>query len=336
MSKILVTGAAGFIGFHLSKRLLKSGETVVGLDNLNDYYDVNLKMARLHQLESETGFKFVKMDLADREGVSTMFSSERFDNVVHLAAQAGVRYSLINPHAYIESNIAGFVNILEGCRHNPVNHLVFASSSSVYGANTNMPFSVRDNVDHPVSLYAATKKSNELLAHSYSSLYGIPVTGLRFFTVYGPWGRPDMALFIFTKAILEGKPINIFNQGNMKRDFTYISDIIEGLMRTIYTPAAPDPAWDGNNPDPSRSYAPYRLFNIGNNNPVDLMSFVEAIESELGKTSVKNFLPMQEGDVPATCADTEDLSRAVGFRPSTSIEEGIKNFINWYKEYYHI
>jgi UDP-glucuronate 4-epimerase len=334
MSKILVTGAAGFIGFHLCERLLRRGDKVVGLDNLNDYYDVRLKHDRLKQLEGHPGFRFVEASLEDRSTMEKLFCDERFDKVVNLAAQAGVRYSLKNPHAYIDSNIIGFMNILEGCRHNNVQHLVYASSSSVYGANTRMPFSVHHNVDHPVSLYAATKKSNELMAHTYSSLYGIPTTGLRFFTVYGPWGRPDMALFLFTKAILEGKAIDVFNHGKMQRDFTYIDDIVEGVIRVADTIPAPSPSWRGDQPDPGTSYAPYRLYNIGNNNPVELMRFIEVLEECLGKKAGKNLLPIQAGDVPSTYADVDDLMRDVGFKPATSIEEGIGRFVEWYREYY--
>src|SRR3989338_4486015 len=329
--KILVTGAAGFIGFHLCRRLLEQEKEVVGLDNLNDYYDVNLKLNRLKQIEGRKNFKFVKIDIADKNAIKSLFSIERFDTVINMAAQAGVRYSLINPHVYIESNITGFLNILEGCRHNNVKHLVFASSSSVYGANTKMPFSVHHNVDHSVSLYAATKKANELMAHTYSSLYKIPCTGLRFFTVYGPWGRPDMALFIFTKAILEGKPIDVFNYGKMQRDFTYIDDIIEGVVRVIAIIPEPYIKWSGNAPDPSSSYAPYRLYNIGNNNPVELMRFIEVLEDCLGRKAKKNLLPMQAGDVPATYADVDDLMKDVGFKPKTSIEDGIRKFVEWYK-----
>ncbi len=334
MSKILVTGAAGFIGFYISKRLAERGDEVVGLDNLNDYYDVNLKLARIRQMSMERNFKPVRIDLSDREAMKRLFSEERFDMVVNMAAQAGVRYSLTNPFAYADSNLAGFLNVLEGCRHNGVKHLVFASSSSVYGANTAMPFSVHHNVDHPVSLYAATKKANELMAHSYASLYGLPCTGLRFFTVYGPWGRPDMAYFLFTKAISEGRPIDVFNHGRMKRDFTYIDDIIEAVVRVIDKTPAPDPGWSGDRPDPSSSYAPYKLYNIGNNNPVELIRFIEVIEDCLGRKAVKNFLPMQPGDVPATYADIEDLMRDAGFRPSTPIEEGLKSFVEWYRGYY--
>ena len=334
MAKILVTGAAGFIGFHLAKRLLEQGVEVVGLDNLNDYYDVGLKQARLKLLEEQAGFRFVKMELADRDAVAGLFKDERFNAVVNLAAQAGVRYSLVNPHLYTESNISGFLNILEGCRHNSVGHLVYASSSSVYGANTSMPFSVHQNVDHPVSLYAATKKANELMAHTYSSLYGIPTTGLRFFTVYGPWGRPDMALFLFTKAILEGRPIDVFNYGKMQRDFTYVDDIVEGVCRVIGRVPAGEAAWSGSTPDPGTSFAPYRLYNIGNNNPVELLRFIEVLEQALGREASKNLLPLQPGDVPATYADVDDLMRDVGFRPDTSIEEGIAEFVAWYRAYY--
>lgn len=334
MSKILVTGAAGFIGFHLSKRLVGMGNEVVGLDNLNDYYDVNLKLARLQQMKFERNFRPVRIDLADREAVSRLFSEEGFDAVVNLAAQAGVRYSLKNPHSYVDSNVVGFLNVLEGCRNTGVKHLVFASSSSVYGANTKMPFSVHDNVDHPVSLYAATKKANELMAHTYANLYTLPCTGLRFFTVYGPWGRPDMAYFLFTKAICEGRPINVFNFGKMRRDFTYIDDIIAGVAKVIERIPAGNPLWSGSNPDCATSYAPYKLYNIGNNDPVELMHFIEVLETCLGKKAEKSFLPMQPGDVPSTCADIADLADEVGFRPSVSIEEGIKNFVEWYKEYY--
>jgi UDP-glucuronate 4-epimerase len=332
--RVLVTGAAGFIGFHLCRRLLKLGDEVVGLDNLNDYYDVNLKLSRLRQITMERNFKPVRLDLADRDGIARLFREEKFDIVVNLAAQAGVRYSLINPYSYVDSNISGFVNILEGCRHSGVKHLVFASSSSVYGANTRMPFSVHHNVDHPVSLYAATKKANELMAHTYASLYKIPCTGLRFFTVYGPWGRPDMALFLFTKAILESRPIDVFNYGKMQRDFTYIDDIIEGVVRVMDKVPEPDPHWSGDAPDSAGSYAPYKLYNIGNNNPVELMQFIGVLEDCLGKKAEKNLLPMQAGDVPATYANVDDLIRDVGFKPSTSLEEGIRKFVEWYKEYY--
>ncbi len=334
MAKILVTGVAGFIGFHLAQRLLDRGDEVVGLDNLNDYYDVSLKQARLDQLQGRVGFRFVQLDLADREGMAALFAAEGFARVVNLAAQAGVRYSLINPHAYVDSNLVGFMNILEGCRHNAVEHLVYASSSSVYGANTRMPFSVHDNVDHPVSLYAASKKANELMAHTYAHLYGLPVTGLRFFTVYGPWGRPDMALFLFTRAILAGKPIDVFNFGKMRRDFTYIDDIVEGVVRTLDQTATANPDWDGFRPDPGSSSAPSRLYNIGNNNPVELMDLIATLEQALGRTAEKNLLPLQPGDVPATYADVEDLTRAVGFKPATPIEEGVRRFVEWYREFY--
>ena len=330
----LITGAAGFIGFYLSKRLLAQGKSVVGIDSLSDYYDVNLKKTRLRELEGDPGFAFYKLDLTDRGGVENLFSENKFDYVVNLAAQAGVRYSLTNPHAYIDSNIVGFLNILEGCRHNDVKHLVFASSSSVYGANTRMPFSVHHNVDHPVSLYAATKKSNELMAHTYSSLYKLPCTGIRFFTVYGPLGRPDMALFLFTRAILENKPIDVYNHGKMKRDFTYIDDIVEGVVRLTDKVPEPNPAWSGEDPDSATSYAPYRLYNIGNNNPVELTKFISVLENCLGKKAKKNLLPMQPGDVPETFADVNDLAEDVGFMPATPIEEGIKKFVEWYWEYY--
>ena len=336
MRKILVTGAAGFIGFHLSQRLLDAGDTVVGIDNLNDYYDVNLKKSRLARLENHRRFRFIRMDLVDREGIAALFKKEAFELVVHLAAQAGVRYSIVNPYAYIDSNLVGFINILEGCRQQKVQHLVFASSSSVYGANTLMPFSVHHNVDHPLSLYAATKKANELMAHTYASLYNLPCTGLRFFTVYGPWGRPDMALFLFTKAILEDQPIDVYNQGNMKRDFTYIDDIIEGVYRVAAKIPAPNPKWQGNHPDPATSFAPYKIYNIGNNHPVELIYFIETLEKNLHKKAKKIFLPMQPGDVPATCADVDDLMADVGFKPATSIEEGIKKFLSWYKDYYKL
>ena len=336
MRKVLVTGAAGFIGFHLSRRLLANGDRVVGFDNVNDYYDVNLKLARLGQLEGHPRFRFIRGELADRRAMAQLFAEETFDCVVNLAAQAGVRYSVTNPHAYIDSNVAGFLNVLEGCRHSGVRHLVFASSSSVYGANTRMPFSVHHNVDHPVSLYAATKKANELMAHAYASLYGIPTVGLRFFTVYGPWGRPDMAPVLFTKAIMEGRPIDIFNHGKMQRDFTYIDDIVEGVVRVMDTTPRPDPRWQGDIPDPGTSYAPYRIYNIGNNDPVELMRFIEVLEECLGKKAVKNLLPFQPGDVPATCADVDDLMHDVGFRPATSIEEGIGKFIAWYRDFYRV
>ncbi len=336
MKKILITGAAGFIGSSLGKRLLDRGDNVTGIDNINDYYDVNLKLARLQQLQEREEFRFVKRDLQDRSGMERLFAEGGFDAVVNLAAQAGVRYSLKNPYSYIDSNIVGFLNVLEGCRHNNVGHLVFASSSSVYGANTKMPFSVHDNVDHPVSLYAATKKANELMSHTYASLYKIPCTGLRFFTVYGPWGRPDMALFLFTKAILENRPIDVFNYGKMRRDFTYIDDIVEGVIRVVDRIPQPDPLWHGDSPDSAVSYAPYRLYNIGNHNPVELMKFIEFLESCLGKKAEKNLMPIQAGDVPATYADVDDLIRDVGFKPATPIEVGIARFVEWYKDYYGI
>jgi UDP-glucuronate 4-epimerase len=336
MSKILVTGAAGFIGYHVSHRLLARGDTVVGLDNLNDYYDVRLKQARLAGLNGQSGFSFQQLELNDRDGINGVFDRDRPQRVIHLAAQAGVRYSLTNPHAYVDSNLTGFVNILEGCRHHAVEHLVFASSSSVYGANTEMPFSVHQNVDHPVSLYAATKKANELMAHTYAHLYGLPCTGLRFFTVYGPWGRPDMALFLFTRAILDGRPIDVFNHGRMRRDFTYIDDIVEGVVRTLDHTAQPNPDWSGNDPDPATSRAPYRLYNIGNNNPVELLYLIETLERALGKTAEKNLLPMQPGDVPATYANVEDLTRDVGFKPTTPIEHGVQKFVDWYREFYKV
>ncbi len=334
-ASVLVTGAAGFIGFHLSQRLLDGGARVVGLDNLNDYYDVKLKEDRLAQLQGRTGFEFARLDLADREGMQRLFQDQRFDVVVNLAAQAGVRYSLQNPHAYIDSNIVGFINILEGCRHGRVKHLVYASSSSVYGANTRMPFSVHHNVDHPVSLYAATKKANELMAHTYSHLYGLPTTGLRFFTVYGPWGRPDMALFLFTDAILKGRPIDVFNHGRMQRDFTYIDDIVEGVVRVIDRAAArrtPPGAATARTRAPA--YAPYRVYNIGNNQPVELNAFIQTIEDVLGVKATKQFLDMQPGDVPATYADVSDLTADVGFKPSTPIRSGVERFIHWYRDYY--
>ncbi|WP_416665970.1 NAD-dependent epimerase [Egbenema bharatensis] len=334
MLKILVTGAAGFIGFHLSQRLLSRGDRVVGLDNLNHYYDMRLKNDRLNQLREHPHFQFYQLDLADREGIAHLFSKRSFDGVVNLAAQAGVRYSLTHPHTYVDSNLVGFVNILEGCRTTRVNHLVFASSSSVYGANTRLPFSVHDNVDHPLSLYAATKKANELMAHTYSHLYRLPTTGLRFFTVYGPWGRPDMALFLFTKAILAGQPIEVFNYGKMRRDFTYIDDIVEGIVRVIDRPPTPNLEWSGDTPDPGTSSAPYKLYNIGNHQPVELMYLIEVLESCLGIKAQKNFQPMQLGDVPATYADVEDLVQAVDFKPSTPIEVGVERFVDWYRTYY--
>jgi UDP-glucuronate 4-epimerase len=333
-NNVLITGSAGFIGYHLSKRLLEDGCHVTGIDNITPYYDVNLKEDRLEILSPFDKFIFYKIDLSDREALEKIFNSNRFDVVVNLAAQAGVRYSLENPLAYVDANIVGFVNLLECCRHNKVEHLVFASSSSVYGANTKMPFSVHQNVDHPVSLYAASKKTNELMAHTYSHLFGLPCTGLRFFTVYGPWGRPDMALFLFTKAILEQKPINVFNHGKMQRDFTYIDDIIEGVVEVMGRLPEPDPTWNGDNPDPGTSYARYKLYNIGNNNPIDLMEFIAIIEKVLGQKAKKKFLDLQPGDVVATYADIDDLAADVGFKPRTSIETGIKRFVEWFKEYY--
>jgi len=336
VSKILVTGAAGFIGSHVCIRLLERGDSVVGLDNLNDYYDVSLKEARLARFNSQQNFRFVKMELSDREGMEALFAEEKFDKVVNLAAQAGVRYSLENPHAYIDSNIVGFTNILEGCRHHKVKHLVYASSSSVYGANETMPFSVHDNVDHPLSLYAASKKANESMAHTYSHLYGLPTTGLRFFTVYGPWGRPDMALFLFTKAMLEGKPINVFNNGKMRRDFTYIDDVVEGIIRVLDHTAKSNPQWSGMQPDPASSKAPWRLYNIGNSNPVELMDYIKAIEDALGMKTEKNFMPMQAGDVPATSADVQALIDDAGFKPDTPVKDGVKRFVDWYRGYYEV
>ena len=334
--KILVTGAAGFIGFHLSQRLLNRSDEVIGLDNLNNYYDVSLKQARLTQLQSQQLFTFAQLDLADQEGINNLFTTHQFDVVVNLAAQAGVRYSLKNPHAYINSNILGFTNILESCRHSQVKHLVFASSSSVYGANTKTPFSIHDNVDHPISLYAVSKKANELMAHTYSHLYGLPTTGLRFFTVYGPWGRPDMALFLFTKAILSGQPIDVFNYGKMKRDFTYIDDIVEGVVRVTDNIPQGNPHWSGDKPDPGTSKAPYKIYNIGNNNPVELLHFIEVIEDCLGMKAQKNILPLQPGDVTMTYADVDDLITDVGFKPATPIDVGIRRFIDWYRNYYQV
>jgi UDP-glucuronate 4-epimerase len=335
-NNVLVTGAAGFIGFNLAKRLLDGGCRVTGVDNMNSYYDINLKEDRLEILKKSDDFSFFKVDLSDKTGMEKVFAESDFDVVVNLAAQAGVRYSLINPGAYVDSNLAGFVNILECCRHNNIKHLVFASSSSVYGANTNMPFSVHHNVDHPVSLYAATKKANELMAHTYSHLYGMSCTGLRFFTVYGPWGRPDMALSLFTKAIIENKPIKVFNHGRMQRDFTYIDDIIEGVVRIMGKTPEPNPEWNGNNPDPGTSYASYKVYNIGNNNPVELNEFIEIIETCLGRKAIKEFQDIQPGDVKATFADIDDLINDVGFKPSTPLKTGIERFIKWYKEYYNI
>ena len=333
---ILVTGAAGFIGFHFCKRLLERGDMVVGLDNLNDYYSVQLKKDRLGILQKNSGFEFVEANLADRQAMKDLFATHKFDRVVNLAAQAGVRYSIENPHAYIDSNIVGFVNILEGCRHSNVPHLTYASSSSVYGANTTMPFSIHHNVDHPVSLYAASKKANELMAHTYAHLYRLPVTGLRFFTVYGPWGRHDMALFLFTKAICAGDPIKVFNHGKMSRDFTYIDDIVEGILKVTDRIPEPNPNWSGAQPDPGTSNAPYRLYNIGNHQPVKLEKFIEIIEDKIGKKAVKDYMPIQPGDVPATYADVDDLMKDVGFAPNTTLEEGIGKFIDWYRDYYKV
>ena len=332
--KILVTGAAGFIGYHTAKQLLERGDTVVGLDNFNDYYDVSLKESRAAVLDDYENFSMVRINLADREAMESLFEKENFEKVIHLAAQAGVRYSIENPHSYIESNIVGTLHILEGCRHNNVEHLTYASSSSVYGANTTMPFSIHQNVDHPLALYGATKKANELMAHTYSNLYGLPTTGLRFFTVYGPYGRPDMALFMFTKNIIEGKPIDVFNYGKHKRDFTYIDDIVEGVVRTSDHTAQPNENWDPAKPDPGTSMAPYRIYNIGNSQPVELMSYIGAIEDCLGKKAEKNLLPLQAGDVPDTWANTEDLVADVDYQPSTPIEVGVKNFVDWYLEFY--
>ncbi|HEV7716521.1 MAG TPA: NAD-dependent epimerase [Steroidobacteraceae bacterium] len=332
--KILVTGAAGFIGSHVAHKLLARGDEVVGLDNMNEYYDVTLKQARLARLQKLQNFRFVKLDLADQQGMTELFAGEKFQRVVHLAAQAGVRYSIDVPHAYIVSNVTGTLNVLEGCRHNEVEHLVYASTSSVYGANTNMPFSVHNIADHPLSLYAATKRANELMAHNFSSLFKLPTTGLRFFTVYGPWGRPDMALFMFTKNILEGKPIDVFNHGHHKRDFTFVEDIAEGVMRILGRVAQPDPKWDSSNPDPSSSNAPFRIYNIGNNRPVPLMHYIEVLEQCLGKKAQKNMLPLQLGDVPETSANIDDLVSDVGYRPATTVEEGVRRFVDWYLEYY--
>ncbi|NTW83006.1 MAG: NAD-dependent epimerase [Chlorobiaceae bacterium] len=332
--RILVTGAAGFIGYHVCRQLLDRGDQVTGIDNLNDYYDVSLKESRLALLQPYETFTFRKVDIADRQAMEELFRQGGFKRVVNLAAQAGVRYSLINPYSYIDSNIQGFLNILEGCRHNGVKHLVYASSSSVYGANESMPFSVHDNVDHPLSLYAASKKANELMAHTYSHLYNLPTTGLRFFTVYGPWGRPDMALFLFTDAILNDRPIKIFNYGKHRRDFTYIDDITEGVLRTLDRVAEPNPDWTGMNPDPGSSRAPWRVYNIGNSRPVELMDYISALEKELGRTAIKEYLPLQPGDVPDTYADVEQLIKDVHYRPETTVEEGIKKFVAWYREYY--
>jgi len=334
--KILVTGAAGFIGFHVARALLMRGDEVIGLDDLNDYYDVALKSARVAQLSPHKAFRFIKADLKDRAAIETLFAEYKPKRVVHLAAQAGVRYSLTNPHQYVDANIVGFLHVLEGCRHYNTEHLVYASSSSVYGANTQMPFSVHQNVDHPLSLYAATKKANELMAHTYSHLYRLPVTGLRFFTVYGPWGRPDMSPFIFTQKIIAGEPIDVFNHGHHRRDFTYIDDVVEGVVRTLDRVAGPDPAWSSDQPDPATSNAPYRLYNIGNHTPVPLLDYIACIEKAIGKAAKMNFLPMQPGDVPATYADVADLKAATGFEPKTPLEDGIRRFVAWYRGYYEV
>lgn len=333
---ILVTGAAGFIGFHVARRLLQDGRSVVGLDNVNSYYDPKLKEARLAELRRLPGFEFVKRDLADRGGMAKVFAQHSFPYVIHLAAQAGVRHSLTDPHAYVDSNLIGFTNILEGCRHNGCKHLLFASSSSVYGSNTHMPFSVHDNADHPLNLYGATKKANELMAHAYAHLFRLPTTGLRFFTVYGPWGRPDMALWLFTAAIMAGQPIKLFNRGNMRRDFTYVDDVVEAVVRLIDRPAQSNPRWEANAPDPASSAAPWRVYNIGNNNPVELMELIAVIEKAIGKKAIAEMMPMQPGDIPATYADIEDLARDVGFRPATPIEEGVAKFVAWYRDYHRI
>ncbi len=331
-----MTGAAGFIGFHVARRLLAAGQHVIGLDNLNDYYDPELKEARLAQLTPHPAFTFARVDLRDREAMADHFQRYRPARVVHLAAQAGVRHSLTHPHAYADANLMGFLNVLEGCRYHGVEHLVFASSSSVYGANTRLPFSVHDNVDHPLSLYAATKKANELMAHSYAHLYGLPCTGLRFFTVYGPWGRPDMALFLFTRAILEGRPIEVFNEGRMQRDFTYVDDVVESVARVLAKPPAPDPAWSGDQPDPGTSRAPYRIYNVGNDRPVELMRYIEVLEACLGRKAKKTLLPLQSGDVPVTRADIRDTARDFGYEPRTSLEEGVARFVDWYRAYYQV
>lgn len=332
--KILVTGAAGFIGFHVSQWLCNRGDEVVGIDNLNDYYEVSLKEARLSQLKPLSNFRFIKLDIADRDGLTKLFSEEKFDRVVHLAAQAGVRYSIENPHAYADSNLVGFLNVLEGCRHNQIEHLVYASSSSVYGANETIPFSENNNVDHPVSLYAASKKANEAMAHSYSQLYNLPTTGLRFFTVYGPWGRPDMSPILFAKAITEDKPLKVFNYGKHRRDFTYIDDIVQGVVRSLDNVAQPNPEWSGLDPDPATSKAPWRIYNIGNSQPVELLYYIECIEKSLGKTTEKELLPLQPGDVEHTYADVTALMRDTGYQPNTPIEEGVEKFIAWFKSYY--
>jgi UDP-glucuronate 4-epimerase len=336
VSSVLVTGAAGFIGFHVARRLLQDGKPVVGLDNLNDYYDPALKQARLTELQKLPGFSFVKLDLADRSGMDAFFKERRFEQVVHLAAQAGVRYSLTNPHAYVDANLTGFVNVLEGCRHHGCKHLLYASSSSVYGGNSKMPFSVHENVDHPLSLYGATKKANELMAHAYAHLFRLPTTGLRFFTVYGPWGRPDMAMWIFAKSIYAGEPIRLFNHGNMRRDFTYIDDIVEAIGLLVDRTPLADSAWNSASPDPGSSNAPWRVYNIGNNKPVELVEVVRLLEQAIGKSAIRELLPMQPGDVPATFADVDDLMRDVGFRPGTPIVEGIARFVAWYRSYHHL
>ncbi len=336
MKKILITGAAGFIGAHLSQKLLANGEEIWGIDNINDYYDPQLKRARMAALAEGERFTHLDMDISDRTAMAKLFEQHKFDCVVNLAAQAGVRYSLENPHSYVDTNLVAFVNLLEGCRHSGVKHFVYASSSSVYGANTRMPFSVHDNVDHPVSLYAASKKANELMAHTYSHLFNLPTTGLRFFTVYGPWGRPDMALFLFTRAILAGEPISVFNKGNMERDFTYIDDIVEGVYRVIYKIPEPNPVWSGDDPDPATSYCPYRVYNIGNNNKEKLMRYIEVLEDCLGKKAEKNLMPMQPGDVPATYANVDDLVKNLDYKPATTLEYGIDKFVRWYRDYYKI
>jgi UDP-glucuronate 4-epimerase len=333
---VLVTGAAGFIGFHVTQRLLAEGRQVVGIDSLNNYYDPQLKQARLAMLQAQPGFTFRKLDLADRAAMKDLFAAYRFPAVVHLAAQAGVRYSLENPHAYVDANLEGFINVLEGCRHNGCEHLLFASSSSVYGANTKLPFSVKDNVDHPISLYAATKKANELMAHSYSHLYRLPTTGLRFFTVYGPWGRPDMAMFIFAKAILAGQPVRLFNHGRMRRDFTFVEDVVQAVVRLVGRPPQGNPDWDGNRPDPATSKAPWTVYNIGNNHPEELTHVISLLEKEFGRPAIKEMLPMQPGDVEATYADVADLERDIGFKPATPIEDGIARFAKWYRDYHRI
>ena len=332
--KVLVTGAAGFIGYHVAQYLLDRGREVVGLDNLNDYYDVDLKLARLARIESRDRFRFVRLDVAERDGMAALFRHERFERVIHLAAQAGVRYSIEDPHVYVDSNVVGFMNVLEGCRHNSVEHLVYASTSSVYGSNTQMPFSEHQNVSHPLAIYAATKRANELMAHSYSHLFQLPTTGLRFFTVYGPWGRPDMALFKFTRAILEGRPIEVYNYGHHKRDFTYVDDIVEGVVRACDKMAEPDPTWQSDHPNPATSQAPYRLYNIGNSRPVDLLKYIEVLEGCLGRKADKQLLPLQPGDVPDTWADVSALSEGVGYQPNTPVEVGVERFVEWYRAYY--